>query len=580
MKGPILRRVQFQTISRIDTLVDLIFDEFRSDYYPGEAVTVHVVTGERLTGIVRDKTRFGSKVQPDGTVSAPFSRYFVSLDNRPTEEAVVDDAHITRDRKIFTKQVLRSFIKKTVTREAWTGAPWLVKPEVAQVYHIDTRVPPHLRYESKAAERKQKQAQQKNGQPDYDGMVGSFQGNASRLPELKPAPKSHKSKQQQQQQGQLAKSKQQSFLNPAPNNPHPPQFVPQPPYLSHTFQAVGPPPPVGPHGPHFTNYHNANFSFAPLASMPPAPPPPPPIKYPIEDLQVAPRHNAIQRPALKFFSQDTPSDAGMTKGEGNGILMKSIGPLLECWDTLNVYCEVLKLDSFTFDDFVEAMQFSSEDVDCELFVETHCAALKMLVSSEAEGGKVHVQLPDMDEESDEEEDEEAEASAPPTPTPEPEPKPKGRATRSSLAKAEAEALKAEPEPAKEPTPEPQSPHRAAEMQAEIGWIDRLRKRDFKNGGWQIIMVGLLHQLSKNPRNFESCETLLKELAPLDMPATPETARQQYAKLDVNLRIQALEIVCMLIAETKAVRNYMEECSEQMTGFRKEKIQFQRDRKAL
>jgi hypothetical protein len=65
-----------------------------------------------------------------------------------------------------------------------------------------------------------------------------------------------------------------------------------------------------------------------------------------------------------------------------------------------------------------------------------------------------------------------------------------------------------------------------------------------------------------------------------MPATPETARQQYAKLDVNLRIQALEIVCMLIAETKAVRHYMEECSEQMTGFRKEKIQFQRDRKAL
>jgi hypothetical protein len=118
------------------------------------------------------------------------------------------------------------------------------------------------------------------------------------------------------------------------------------------------------------------------------------------------------------------------------------------------------------------------------------------------------------------------------------------------------------------------------MQLELGWIDRLRKRDFKNGGWQIIMVGLLHQLSKNPRNFESCETLLKELAPLDMEPTPETARLQYTKLDVNLRIQALEIVCMLIAETKAVRIYMEECSEQMTGFRKEKIQFQRDRKAL
>jgi hypothetical protein len=578
LKGPILRRVQFQTISRIDTLVDLIFDEYRSDYYPGEHVTVHVVTGERLTGVVRDKTRFGAKMLPDGTISPPFSRYFVSLDNRPTEEAVVDDAHITRDRKIFTKQVLRSFIKKTVTREAWTGAPWLVKQEVAKSFNIDTRVPPHLRYESKAAERKQNQQQKKNSGADFEGMIGSFPGSnvqaQARLPELKPAPKSHKSK-QQQQHGPLAKSKQQPFLNPAPTNPNLPQFLPPYPYVSHTFQAHGPPPQAGPH---YANFHNSTFAFAPLALMPPAPPPPPPIKYPIEDLQVAPRHDPPKRPALKFFSQDTPDTPLEAAAEGNGILMKSIGPLLESWDTLNVFCEIFKLDSFTFDDFVEAMQFSSEDVDCELFVEMHCAALKVLVKSEADGGKVQIQVPELDEDSDEESG--AEASAAPTPTPEPEPKPKGRATRSSLAKAEAEALKAGPEPAPEPTPEPKSPHRAAEMQADIHWIDRLRKRDFKNGGWQVIIVGLLHQLSKDVRRTELCEPLLKALAPIDMEPTKETARQQYARLDVNLRIQALQIICGLTAETKAIRGFMEECSEQMTGFRKEKIQWQRDRKTL
>jgi uncharacterized protein (DUF2344 family) len=71
---------------------------------------------------------------------------------------------------------------------------------------------------------------------------------------------------------------------------------------------------------------------------------------------------------------------------------------------------------------------------------------------------------------------------------------------------------------------------------------------------------------------------LKELAPLSMEATQEIARQQYAKLNVNLKIQALQIVCMLTAETKAVRGFMEECSNQMTDFRKEKIQWQRHRK--
>ncbi|TVY53784.1 Imitation switch two complex protein [Lachnellula suecica] len=313
--------------------------------------------------------------------------------------------------------------------------------------------------------------------------------------------------------------------------------------------------------------------------MPPQPPPPPPIKYPIEDLQIPPRHDGPKRPAIKYLSQDTPMNVQMVKTEDNGILMKSVGPLLESWDTLNVYCEIFKLDSFTFDDFVEAMRFSSEEVDCELFVEAHCAVLKLLVNAEADGGKVNVQLPDMDDEDDDE-DEDEEADAANTPTPEPEPKPKGRATRSSLAKAEAEAAKVELETTKDETEEPKDNHRAAEMQLEVGWIDRLRKRDFKNGGWQFIMIGLLYQLSKGRRYAGKLEDLLIELAPLNMPPTPDTARQQYIKLDVNLRIKALQIICMLTAETKAIRGYMEECSEQMTGFRKEKIQYQRDKKQL
>ena len=548
--------------------MDLIFDEFRSDYYPGEAVTVHVITGERLNGVVRDKTSFGEKVLPDGTVSPPFNRYFVSLDNRPTEEAVVDDAHISRDRKIFTKQVLRSFIKKTVTREAWTGAPWLVKHDVAAVYHIDTRVPPHLRYETKAAERKQNLQQKKAAAQESEGLggqlppgFGQVQGQGQ-LPELKPAGKSHKSKQLQG-----AKSKQQSFLTPISSI----QQYMQGTSFSHTFQANG-------HhaaGPHLSNFHNTTFQFAQLASVPhiQAPPPPQPIKYPIEDLQVPPRPNGPKRPALKYFSQDTPM---LTTNEGNGVLMKSVGPLLESWDTLNVYAEVLKLDSFTFDDFVEAMQFTSEDVACELFVEIHCAALKLLVDSEANGGKVYPRLPEIEKE--EEEEESLEEVAEPTPEPEPEPKKATRATRSSLAKLEAEALKQEE--AREPTPEPSHKHRAVEMQSDIHWIDRLRKRDFKNGGWEEIIVGLLHQLSKSPRLQKTCEEILEQLAPINMEPTMQTARLQYARLDINLRIQALQIVCVLCAETKGVRGHMEECSETMTGYRKEKIEYQRNRKAL
>ncbi|EGO57862.1 hypothetical protein NEUTE1DRAFT_100748 [Neurospora tetrasperma FGSC 2508] len=550
LKGPVLRRVQFQTVSRIDTLVDQIYDEFKNDYYPGETVTVSI-DGEKLHGVVRDKTRFGGTVLPDGSTAPPYSRYFVSLKERQ-EEVPVNDSQIFRDRKVFTKSVLRSFIKKTVTREAWNGAPWLVKTDIAERYHIDTRIPPHLRYDNKLLERKQIQAQKRMTQPGGMGMEfnshtshntpaspGQFSPTGPvRLPELKPAPKSHKSKAQQAAQAAAQEARQNGGV--------------------------------------VSRKHNL-FNGPEPGGAPEPPPPPPPPKYPIEDLQVESR--GLVRPQLKYLCADPPVDLEPTfKAPFDGkILMKSVGPLLETWDTLNVYCEIFKLDSFTFDDFVEAMQLASEEMPVQLFNEIHCAVLKILVSSEADGGKVQIQLPELEEEDEEEEDEEDSAAA----TPEPESLPTARATRSSLAKLEAERLAAEAAAAEREMQEAEDApkHRAEEVLKAYDWIEHLRKRDFKDGGWELIMVGLLHQLSKNERLNASCEELLEQLVPVeDEEPSRETVRARYASLDVNYRVQALQIICMLTAETKAIRGYMEDCSEQMTAYRKEKIEWQRKRK--
>lgn len=559
LKGPVLRRVQFQTISRIDNLVDMIYDEFKADYYPGEAVTIHLMNGERTTGIVRDKARLGSKVLPDGTLTPPYSRYFTSIDGRPGEEAAVDENNIYRDRKIFTKSVLRSFIKKTVTREAWTGAPWLVKHDVAAQYHIDTRVPPHLRYDNKLLERKQHQAQKRalGVQDMVSGNGASFQSafGPARLPELKPAPKAQKTSKLQEQH---LRGRQGIHVGPDPG------FIPgnNPFQFPVSFRNSMPPPP------------------APVVYTPPEPPPPPPApKYPIEDLQLEPRDDYV-RPPLKFLCADPPQGVVDSGARNDKILMKSIGPLLETWDTLNVYAEIFKLDSFTFDDFVQAMEVARADAPVQLFDEVHCAVLKQLVSSEADGGKLLVRMPELEEEDDEEDDEEEESEEAPSPEPEPEPKPPTRATRRSLAKAEAERLQAEAAAAEkeEVDDTPVVKHRADEALADFDWIEHLKKRDFKDGGWELIMVGLLHQLSHEPRKTEICEELLSQLAPPDQEPSRETVRQCYSGLDLNLRISALQIICMLTTGTKAVRAYMEDCAETMTGYRKEKIEWQKNRK--
>lgn len=545
LKGPILRKVQFQTVSRLDNLVDLIFDEFRHDYYPGEEVTVTLDGGDRILGLVRDKTTFGPRILSDGSRALPVTRYLVNIKDSD-EETVVTDEHICRDRGVFTKAMLRSFIKKTVIREAWTGAPWLVKHDYANMYHIDTRVPPHLRYDMKLLERKQLQAQKRGNDHDMNGHTHT---GPVRLPELKPATKSQKGKQS------LAGFR-------------------------------------GPRWPLVESVDGINGSgqqHEQQARQPTPSPPPPPTKYPIEDLALPPKEGSL-RPRLKFMCRDPPVEKEGELAEFGALQdkidMASVGAFLETWDTLNVYCEIFQLDSFTFDDFVEAMTVASERTPVQLFDEIHCSVLKILVDSEKEGGKVRIALPDLeDEESDEageenHNEEDAEEEDEETQTPEPERKPKGRATRSSLAKLEAERLAAEAAAAEEEEirAEQESRTRAEEMMREFDWIDHLRKRDFGNGGWERIIVGLLHQLSKDNRYEDTCEELLGQLVPADVEPTQEAVQQKYAALDVNHRVKALQTICLLTMQTKAVRGYMEDCSETMTKYRKDRIEWQRQKK--
>jgi hypothetical protein len=518
-------------------------------------VLIILEDGSRLHGTIRDKANFAEQLFEDGTVKKPAaSTYLVKILDRPNEEALLDHNHITRDRKAFTKLMLRGFIKHNVTRESWTGAPWLVKPSIADEYKISTEVPKHLQYGSKVAEKK---AMKK---ADQDGYFGFF--SSQQLPALKPAMKGQKSKLSTQD---LAKSSQAQYEeyqrslngNPSfllPNNPLRPSK----------------PPLVGDKKMHSPSAIIKSESTAPS---------PPPIRYPMEDLELPPCRGDKHRPTLKFMMLGESDDDGAEDLLPDDLEPESVGLLLETWDTLNVYCEVFQIDSFTFDDFLQSMRFSSEQMECELFIELHCAILKKLVNSENENGAIQINLPDFpaeesddseeDDEEDEDDDDEEEEEEPAESA--------GRmTTRGSLAKKELETLKTQIDEEEE---EDTQIHRAAEMFTNYGWIDRLRRRDFRNGGWELVMIGLLHQLSVRPRYEATCNEILKHLAPLDAKPIQKTAQQQYSTLDINLRVKALQIITLLSLETKAIRNYLEECSNQMTEFRKVKIEHQKARKA-
>lgn len=294
-----------------------------------------------------------------------------------------------------------------------------------------------------------------------------------------------------------------------------------------------------------------------------------PVKYPIEDLDLPPKREGITRPQLNFLTEEQREFVlSGRRISFEDVSMESVGLLLEVWNTLNVQCEVYVLDSFTFDDFVDAMRYKETDQTCELLEEVFCAVLEQLVDKNGKllvkGGMADV-VADVEETSSDAPDD-SELSTPQPDVP-------ARSTRSRLSHVD-------PAVDNSRTPTGDKPHRAPEMLGERGWKSRLAARDFEAGGWQAILIGLLHQLSANPMFKPRCDKILAELAPIDMDPTQDTARQQFAALDVNLRVSALQMITILSISTAAVKEFLEQCSDDMTDVRKRKIEHQREKKAL
>jgi len=559
--------------------------EFKSDFWPREHVIATIDTGEKIESTVREKISFPERRRGDGTLeSLPMSKYIVALDIDPSSrrdmEALVDGQNLYRDRRLFSKILMRSFLKNSLTKESWHGAPWTVKPKLAKEFNIPVDIPIHLQQSSRIAEKKAIAAQKKVNNEAEQQTFFTFLASKQRPLEVRPSQKGQKHRFIQQDISRymaasdphFAQYQQMQQMYP---QMHQMQFGPQGQMqmMSHQFAPANRTVPAH-------NFHSNQFQ--PISAVPfdsaqinvnmvPIPTPPPPMKFPTEDLDVPPRIDAVRRPPLRFFSEETASGKLQEDSVNKGINLSSVGPLLEIWNTLNVLGEVFVLDSFVLDDLAEAMRFSSKQIECELLTELNCAVLKQLVSPT---GELLAELPDFEESESEEDDEEEdddESEDPPTPEPE-----LRRTTRSSFAKAEAKALRLE----RSPSPEQKQIHRAAEMLDERPWVRRLKERDFRDGGWQAILVGVLYQLSLEPRRKEKCDRILAVLAPMDQHATDDVARSQYNVLEPNLRIDALEMIVMLAVGTQAIRSHLEKMSLEMTELRKKKIEQQRRRKDL
>jgi DDT domain/WSTF, HB1, Itc1p, MBD9 motif 1 len=531
----------------------------------------------------------------------PFSKYTVQVKlespNGPQED-FFETKDVMRDRRNFSKHLIRSFLKNALEREPWHGAPWVVRSILAKECALPLDVPVHLQQSARIAEKKalkklhleqQRQAEQSmftitdfrqhpNGRKG--GLIAGPAG-----PPIMPQP-------WQSRPGNKQKTKfihnfqlqsagnyigNQTDFRHYPMDPNQPHVSVNGNGLVQGFVVYPHDQPPYAQGAVFQHVTKLPTHQKDKMSLPPSPPP---FKFPMEDLDVPPKETDFQRPKLKSFVELSIASLELDEECPTGRFDEtSVGSLLEVWNTLNVHSEVFILDSFTFDDLAEALRFSASDVQCELLTEVHCAVLKQLVDQK---GDLMVDLPrfqvsvEKESEESEEESEDEEEEQPEEDSPEPQPEPLRRTTRGSLAKAEALAISQ----AKSPTPEKAIIHRAAELESQSPWRERCMERDFKNNNWQSVLAGLLYQVSLKEVMKERCERLLSQLLPPDVEPSNETVIDQYATLNVNLRLDALEIIVMLAVRTKAIRDHLEKMSQEMTDLRKKKIEQQRLKKDL
>jgi hypothetical protein len=562
------------------------------EFFQGEIVICHL-DGKESFVYIQDKVTLpvgGADNAPAGnTIPATgksFTRYHLAL------LKVTDLTHngsyghvppgdLRRSKDEFNKRTLKAFLKQSLTRQTWLGAPWQVKPNLCERYGLPKDIPKEILAFFRKAARKTEggfTAADEAGQ-FVEWLFSGVQAMTIRPPPPKQPPVTQPPMQlpAPQQSGPPGVLLQNGHL--PPGYPQPNTGLPGTPYLENNATSqwlasqTGLPPADYPVPQRSNSNHQGSrrAKSPPKAApvrQPPRPPSPPRIVYPVEDLDLPPMQGATCRPKLKKFSAKYPN-----------IKDDALDSLLHTWAAMNMLHEWLVIDTFTIDDFAEAMGLGASyegeigpEMN-ELVVETHCAVLKRIVDAAGQNLTRGIwptnKQQQQQEEDSEEEDSESEADSPET---EPEQRPPARSTRSSYAKAEAEAALKQAQQ----SPPPKYTNKSKELLAEFNWLNELKMRKFNDGGWQMIMVALISAINQYVRTYkDKAQRALAFLVPSDMEPTVETVMNQYAVMDINLRVECLMMILYMAMSTKELKIFLEQSHEEQTQVRRD-IKLKRD----
>lgn len=652
-------------------LVDEIYNQFKHEFYPGE-IAIATINEHRVKVAIREKAKFSAITLPSGEVKPAHCTCRVELLSSPDQEAFIDESELMRDRKYFTKVILKTFIKYSVHRESWAGAPWLVKDEYAKTHRIDQTIPIHLQrhkgqpspedLKQQRQERREQQRQEKLKLKQERALEAKRLKQEARQLKLDQIMESKSSRQKEiqrikQQQKQLQQQQKDLLSQDQKSNSIQLQQLQIQLDLHHKKQQKL----LQNHNPLFNDSSNPvsgtpglngenenSLLHSNLVHILPNNLATPskdkllgsgtvtPLPYdssPAPNAQTAPpsalNYGAIFSKSEKLITQDDltfPYDPiryiekPKLKREEKLDPPYLINTALETWLFINMCSEPLVLDTFTFDDYLDVLKYNDPDTECPLLNEIFCALLSTFVGTE--NTDLLVAFPDPpidpadnqyddeddegyksensndkknsnDDDSNQQQDKDVEmtdingkerkdvngninGNKSPETKNEDESETKDNAALSKNKHKKSKSNEDENEVDEVDT-------NRAEAYARFKstyWDERLRRRLFKDGGWQVILIGLLYDLLYVKEWKDDITRILDVLAPLDKPVTLHMALSSFMNLSIELRLKAIQILCNLLHNSSLVRNFIDQCLEESARIKRERLDNLREYKVL
>ncbi|KAI9265050.1 ATP-utilizing chromatin assembly and remodelling N-terminal-domain-containing protein [Phascolomyces articulosus] len=553
----VLQRAQFQT-GRLDGVVDDVHDYYIDRFDSGDIVTCRWTDGvkynARVLRVVSDNVQLnhnGPKANgkvtngvstqhaiTNGQISDP--RFLVELlddDNTGLDDTqtIVEKETLKRDRLDFSKNLLKKFLRENLKKESYNGAPWVVKASIAEKFGIETKLPKHLQEIKDKVDAKSRRRRLRDAPPL--GVSADSSDNPFAKDKLK-----LKGTSQQQQQ----KDKQSSQV-------------------------------------HHSKLDPKKVAIEDARRMEAA------IKYPIEDLDIPAyrRQPSGEGPIIdmkpdannnnKKGSTIPNPTGGMplcpTPSQQQSVPSDTLGSLLMVWTFLSVFAKSLGLYPFPLDDFESALRHTSNDFKSDILIESNVCLLNAIIkerqksksSSAAASASMTLSV-----------NSNTHLSAPSSlrGTPAPSPSRQASVVVSEDDTEETEVITSEGD---------QQVFGAVWTNPhiyEIGraWDAKLIPLGNDREGWEDILIGCIHDITP-PAKASQIDSIFNSLVP-DEDSTLEEREEAYLRLSLKEKVFMLEMLVGIVNQCAFIKEFMEECQDQMTELRKQKIDLSRERKRI